>query len=107
MSSIPYPHAFDQNLEEERYEQRYALAVKMLDPGDVIAEVESLVAQILDPDQHPLAGLVAYYLEAGGPDTGRRPWHLEALAAAYDRLVQAALSQLIAEQLAEFGVWED
>jgi hypothetical protein len=107
MSSIPYPHAFDQNLEEERYEQRYALAVKMLDPGDVIAEVESLVAQILDPDQHPLAGLVAYYLEAGGPDTGRRPWHLEALAAAYDRLVQAALSQLIDEKLADFGAWED
>jgi hypothetical protein len=107
MPSIPYPHNFDQNLEEERYEPRDALAVKMLDPGDVIAAVESLVAQIADPEDHPLYGVVADDLEAGGPDTGRRPWNLEALAAAYDRLVQAALSQLIAEQLAEFGVWED
>jgi hypothetical protein len=107
MSSIPYPHDFDQHLDEARDEQRYALAVKMLDPGDVIAEVESMVAQIIDPEHHPLAGLVAYYLGAGGPDTGRRPWNLEALAAAYDRLVQAALSQLIDAKLADVGAWED
>jgi hypothetical protein len=107
MSSIPYPLNIDQNLEEERYAQREALAVKMLDPGDVIAEVESLVAQIIDPEHHPLYGVVAYYLEAGGPDTGRRPWNLEALAAAYDRLVQEALSKLIDEKLADFGAWED
>lgn len=107
MSSIPYPPDFEQNLDEALYEQRYALAVKQLDPGDVIAEVESMVAQILDPDEHPLAGIVAYYLDAGGPDTGRRPWNLEALAATYDRLVQAALSKLIDEKLADFGAWED
>jgi hypothetical protein len=97
----------DQNLEEERDALREALAVKMLDPGDVIAEVESLVAQIIDPERHPLYGVVASYLEAGGPATGCRPWNLEALAAAYDRLVQEALRQLINEKLADFGAWED
>jgi hypothetical protein len=107
MSRIPYLLNIDQNLEEERGAQREALAFQMLDPGDVIAEVESLVAQIIDPERHPLAGIVAYYLEAGGPETGRRPWNLEALAAAYGRLVQEALSQLINEKLADFGAWED
>jgi hypothetical protein len=107
MSSIPYPLNINQNLEEERDAQREALAVKMLDPGDVIAEVESLVARIIDPEHHPLYGVVAYYLEAGGPDTGRRPWNLETLAAAYERLVQEALSKLIDAKLADVGAWED
>jgi hypothetical protein len=107
MSSIPYPHNSDQNLEEERYERRYAMAVKMIDPGDVIAAVESLISQIIHPERHPLYGVVTYYLDAGGPHTGRRAWDLEALTAAYDRLVQDALSQLIDEKLADFGAWED
>jgi hypothetical protein len=107
MSRIPYPLHINQNLEEARDAQREALAVKMIDPGDVIAEVESLVAQTIDPEHHPLYGVVAYYLEAGGPDTGRRPWNLEALAAAYDRLVQDALRKLIDEKLADVGAWED
>jgi hypothetical protein len=104
--SIPYPRNFDQDLDEERHERRYALAVKQLDPGDVIAEVESAVAQIADPAQHPLAGVVGYYLDHGGPETGRLPWNLEALAAAYDALVKQALDHLIAEKLADVGAWE-
>jgi hypothetical protein len=107
MSRIPYLLNIDQNLEEERGAQREALAFQMLDPGDVIAEVESLVAQIIDPEHHPLDGVVASYLGAGGPDTGRRPWNLEALAAAYDRLVQEALRRLIDEKRADVGAWED
>jgi hypothetical protein len=105
--SIPYPHKFDQHLDEERHERRYALAVKQLVAGDVIAQVEAIVAQILDPKAHPLYGVVAYYLEAGGPQTGRLPWNLEAMAAAYDALVKQALDRLIAEKLADFGAWED
>jgi hypothetical protein len=107
MSSIPYPPDVDQNLDEERYAPRDALAVKKLDPGDVIAEVESMVAQIIDPAHHPLYGVVRYYLDAGGPETGRRRWHLEALAAAYDRLVQAVLRRVIDATLADVGAWED
>jgi hypothetical protein len=105
--SIPYPRNFDQHLDEERHERRYALAVKQLVAGDVIAQVEAIVAQILDPKAHPLYGVVAYYLEAGGPQTGRLPWNLEAMAAAYDALVKQALDRLIAEKLADFGAWED
>jgi hypothetical protein len=104
--SIPYPRNFDQNLDEERLERRYALAVRKIDPGDVIAAVESAVAQIVDPKAHPLYGVVTYYLEAGGPETGRLPWCLESLAAAYDRLVKAALTKVIEEQLADPTAWE-
>jgi hypothetical protein len=95
MSSIPYPRHVDLNLDEEVWAARYAAAVRQLDPGDVIAAVESQVAQIVDPAAHPLYGVVAYYLEAGGPETGRVPWNLEALAAAYDALVKQALDRLI------------
>jgi hypothetical protein len=104
--SIPYPRNFDDNLDEAHHERRYALAVKQLDPGDVIAEVESQVAQITDPAQHPLADIISYYLAAGGPHTGRLPWCLEAMAAAYDTLVKQALDRLIAEKLTGFGAWE-
>jgi hypothetical protein len=44
---------------------------------------------------------VAYYLESGGPETGRLPWNLDALAAAYDALVKAALDRLIDARLAQ------
>jgi hypothetical protein len=104
--SIPYPRNFDQDLGEERHARRYAMALKRVDPGDVIAEVEAMVAQILDPKAHPLYGVVTYYLEAGGPETGRPPWCLESLAAAYDRLVKAALTKVIDETLADAGAWE-
>jgi hypothetical protein len=105
VSNIPYPRNFDQNLDEARHERRYAMAVQRLDPGDVIAAVESAVAAIADPKAYPLYGVVASYLEAGGPHTGRLPWSLEALAAAYDALVKQALDRLIDAQLADHAAW--
>jgi hypothetical protein len=87
--------------DEAQYDRRYVQAVQRLTPTDVIAEVASILAQLVDPQAHPLAGVIAYYLQAGGPDTGQRPWNLEALAADYDRLVREALHRLIAVQLGE------
>jgi hypothetical protein len=104
--SIPYPPHFNCNLDEERHERRYAAALKRVDAGDVIAQVEAMVAQILDPKAHPIYGVVAYYLEAGGPQTGRLPWNLEALAAAYDALVKQALTTVIDALLADPTAWE-
>jgi hypothetical protein len=71
--SIPYPSDFGQHLDDERHARRYALVVRMIDAGDVIAAVESQVAAIIDPTAHPLYGVVAHYLEVGGPETGRLP----------------------------------
>ena len=67
-----------------------------LDLQAVLAEVERQLAQLTDPQSHPLAPVVAYYLKAGGPDTGRQPWNLEAMAGAYDRLIRQALARLLA-----------
>jgi hypothetical protein len=47
-------------LDEERYERRYALAVRQIDPGAVIADVEAQVSDSIDPTAHPLYGVVAY-----------------------------------------------
>jgi hypothetical protein len=105
MSSLPYPPNFDQNFDEVLHAERFARAVRMIDPGDVITAVEAMVAQITDPDRHPLAGVVRYYLSSGGPDTGRLPWNMDALAAAYDGLIKQALGRLIEEKLADFGAW--
>jgi hypothetical protein len=65
--SIPYPRNFDQNLDEEVWAARYEAVVKQLDPGDVIAEVEDQVAQIVAPKAHPLYAVVSKIL--GGHDT--------------------------------------
>jgi len=94
-------HTSPEHFDEAQYDRRYARAVQQLTPADVIAEVDAQLAQLADPQAHPLAGVIAYYLQAGGPDTGRRPWNLEAMAAAYDALVQQALTRLIAVQLGE------
>jgi hypothetical protein len=96
MSSITYPADFDRNLEEERSERRYALAVTQIDPGDVIAEVESLVAQIIDPERHPLYPMVCWLLDRRlTPGDGAHFWDTwKRLACrAIDRLVDEALAR--------------
>jgi hypothetical protein len=96
MSSIPYPPDFDRNLEEERHERRYALAVTQIDPGDVIAEVESLVAQITDPERHPLSPLVNWLLDRQlTPGDGTHFWDTwkQLACRAIDRLADEALAR--------------
>jgi hypothetical protein len=45
------------------HENRRRLALKALDPGDVIATVESRLSAEADPAQHPLYGLVCWLLD--------------------------------------------
>jgi hypothetical protein len=95
MSSIPYPPDFDRNLEEERSERRDALAVTQIDPGDVIAEVESLVAQIIDPERHPLYPMVCWLLDRRlTPGDGAHFWDT------WKRLACQAINRLVDEALA-------
>jgi len=60
---IPYPSDFDQDQLAAHHEERRRRALRSLDPGDVIAQVEDLVAQIADPTQHPLYHLVCFHLD--------------------------------------------
>jgi len=96
MSTIPYPLNVDRNLAEERDERRYARAVMQIDPGDVIAEVESLVAQITDPERHPLYPLVNWLLDRQlTPGDGAHFWDTwkQLACRAIDRLVDEALAR--------------
>jgi hypothetical protein len=47
----------------EHQVRRTERALKALDPGDVIATVESRLAQESDPRQHPLYHFVCWHLE--------------------------------------------
>jgi hypothetical protein len=59
---IPYPHDFQIDVEADRLAVRRELALKQLDPADVIATVEDALSQEPDPRRHPLYGLVTHRL---------------------------------------------
>jgi hypothetical protein len=65
--------------------QRVARALKLIDPGDVIAVVESRLAAQPDPTAHPLYNLVCWVLDKHvGPLDGGQVfdrWHQLVLAA--------------------------
>jgi hypothetical protein len=61
--SIPYPSDFEIDHEADRQWQREQAALRTLEIGDVLAEVDDLIAQEPDPAKHPLYSL-------GGPCPG-------------------------------------
>jgi hypothetical protein len=88
---IPYPLPFDHAA--AHHEERRRRALNALDPGDVIATVEDLLAQEADPRQHPLFGLVNWLLDRQLSVDGGAFWDAwKALAhQAIDRLVEQRL----------------
>jgi hypothetical protein len=82
---INLPQADEINYHEARQVQRVEAAKKRIDPGDVIAVVESRLAAEADPAQHPLYNLVCWVLDKhvapidGGQLFDR--WHQLVLAA--------------------------
>jgi hypothetical protein len=97
--SIPYPPEFDHDYHAEWHEERRRRALKALDPGDVIANVEDTLAGEPDPQQHPLYRLVCYVLEYG-THTGTRYWARESLVEAWEQRIQHAIEALVDEALA-------
>jgi hypothetical protein len=72
MSTIPYPPDFDIDYHAAWHEERRRRALNALDIGDVLAEVDALIAGEPDPERHPLYSLVANALDrrvmAGTPE---------------------------------------
>jgi hypothetical protein len=58
---VPSPDEIDYHA--DRQQQRVAAALKQLDPGDVLAIIDSRIANEPDPAQHPLYHLVCWHLE--------------------------------------------
>jgi hypothetical protein len=59
--NVPSPDEI--NYHADRQVQRVEAARRLLDPGDIIAIVESRLSQEADPKTHPLFGLVNFLLD--------------------------------------------
>jgi len=108
VSSLPYPLSHDTDAQAELNEERHERALKALSPSDALATVDELVAQILDARHHPLYDLVAHCLQHGSTkSSGKRPYLSEMVGASYEPLIDEAITRLVEEKLADFGMWED
>jgi hypothetical protein len=108
VSSLSYPCSHDIDTQAELNDERYARALKALSPSDVLATVDDLVAQIPNAHAHPLYALVAHCLQYGTTkSSGRRPYVSEMVGASYELLIDAAITRLVEERLADFSAWED
>jgi hypothetical protein len=58
---VPSPEEHDYHA--ERQQRRVQRTLKQLDPGDVLAIIDSRIANEPDPAQHPLYHLVCWHLE--------------------------------------------
>ena len=58
---VPAPDEHDYHA--DRQQRRMQRALKSLDPGDVLAIIDSRIASEPDPTQHPLYHLVCWHLE--------------------------------------------
>ena len=108
MSSLPYPVGHDIALAAERHDARYEHAWQALSPSDVLATVDDMVAQLLDSHHHPLYDLVVHCLHHGTTQrSGKRPYMREMVGASYEPLIEAAITRLVEEKLADVGAWEE
>jgi hypothetical protein len=93
--NVPAPDEI--NYHEAREQQRVEAAKKRIDPGDVIAIVESRLSQESDPKTHPLYNLVCWVLDQhvapldGGQLFDR--WH-QLVPAAVDSAIDDALEAM-------------
>ena len=81
----PYGSEFEIDYHREAQERRVQRARQLIDPGDVIAILESRLAAEADPKAHPLYNLVCWVLDqhVGPLDGGQLfdRWHQLVLAA--------------------------
>jgi hypothetical protein len=91
---LPYPHDFEINHDAAHHEERRRRALKALDPGDVLAQVDDLIASEPDPAMHPLYPMVLWLLDqAWTPGHGGEFWD------AWKRLAHQAIDQLVEARL--------
>jgi hypothetical protein len=99
---LPYPPDFHIDYHADHHEERRRRALQFLDVGDVLAQVDDLIAQESDPTKHPCHAMVAWLLE-------RQLTPLDG-GTLYDRwkhLCLDAIDRLVAQRLADLACWED
>ncbi len=82
--------------------------MKALSSSNVLATVDDLVAQMLNARDHPLYALVVHCLQYGTTKSSdKRPYVSAMVGAWYEPLVDAAITRLVEEKLADRHAWED
>jgi hypothetical protein len=108
VSSLSYPTGHDIDMQAEVNAERYERALKALSPSDVLASVDDLVSQIPEAHSHPLYPLVVHGLQYGTTKRiGTCAPVSEMVGAAYELLIDIAITRLIEEILADANTWED
>ena len=100
MSTLYYPDDFDVDYHADWQWQRRQAALKSLEPGDVLAAVDDLIASEPDPAHHPLYSLAAHTF-----DWTTMPGTPEALWDRYKRLIDHAIERLIEQRLSDPHAW--
>jgi hypothetical protein len=90
---LPYPHDFDIDHAAAHHEERRRRALKALDVGDVLAQVDDLIASEPDPTKHPCFPLVNWLLDRQLAVHGGEFWD------AWKRLACQAIDRLVDERL--------
>jgi hypothetical protein len=104
----PDERYYHEDHEAERHHQRYELALGRLTISDVLATVDDMVQSEPDMRKHPLHHLVRHALKFGTYGRSGRRAHLgDVLCAAYEDMIEVAIERLVAEELANFGPWEE
>ena len=90
---IPEPSDFTVNHSAAIHEERRRRALTALEVGDVLAQVDDLIAREPDPQKHPCYGLVAFLLDRQLAVHGGEFWDAwkQLALQAIDRLVEARL----------------
>jgi hypothetical protein len=105
---LPSDLLYHEDLEREREETRYELALKRLTVSDVLATVDDMVQSEPDMRKHPLYTLAKHVLRHGGfRSSGRRAHVVEQLGQVFEDLIEDAIERLVQEELASGVSWED
>jgi hypothetical protein len=90
---IPYPSDFEIDHAAAHHEERRRRALKSLDVGDVLAQVDALIASEPDPTKHPCFPVVNWLLDRQLAVHGGEFWD------AWRTLCQQAIDRLVDARL--------
>jgi len=90
---LPYPPDFDIDHAAAHHEERRRRALQSIDVGDVLAQLDDLLAQEPDPTKHPCFPLVNWLLDRQLAVHGGEFWDAwkQVALQAIDQLVEARL----------------